>query len=386
MSMALVTSATSAMRPWMRDREACARAPCGRSRRRRSARSRRSGQREQDLPRRRAAPERVDRGRGTRAPPPCPRACARRAARAGPRGRRAPAARGRSRASATSEHDAASPIPIACAREHDHERERDRQRGAVAAAAARSARRRRWRRRSPRAAPTGCPGCDARCRSRSPRPRRAGRPAGPSGFTLAPGPPAPSRDRQSARARPNRCRLRAERPPSRARRPRARRRSARRGVRWRAIRASTHSALNCVPAPSRSSANAVSWLSALRYERVDVIASNASATWMIAGSISPLAVDRRRGGLGGGVAGDRGEEVDAAQQLDRHALVTLHPLELGLGEAARLVEELVRHDRACRCRASARRSGGAPCGAGRTPSSVPTYSENIATRCACPAV
>ena len=108
--------------------------------------------------------------------------------------------------------------------------------------------------------------------------------------------------------------------------------------------ASTHSALNCVPAPSRSSANAVSWLSARRYERVEVMASKASATWMIAGSIEAGAVDGGGGGFGGGVTGDGSEEVDAVQQLDRHDLVALHPLELRLGETTGLVEELVRHD------------------------------------------
>ena len=50
------------------------------------------------------------------------------------------------------------------------------------------------------------------------------------------------------------------------------------------------------------------------------MASKASATWMIAGSMSPVPLDGRGGRLGGGVAGDRREEVDAAQQLDRHDL------------------------------------------------------------------
>ncbi len=106
--------------------------------------------------------------------------------------------------------------------------------------------------------------------------------------TLPPAPRERARRPRSDRGRPNRSRLPAERLPTRARRPRGRRRSARRGVSMAAMSASTHSALNCVPAPSRSSANAVSWLSARRYERVEVMASKASATWMIAGSIRPL--------------------------------------------------------------------------------------------------
>ena len=56
------------------------------------------------------------------------------------------------------------------------------------------------------------------------------------------------------------------------------------------------------------------------------------------------AFDRCVGGLGGGVARDRGEEIDAAKQFDRHDFVALDPLELGFGELARLVEDLVRHD------------------------------------------
>src|SRR5205814_9808571 len=48
--------------------------------------------------------------------------------------------------------------------------------------------------------------------------------------------------------------------------------------------------------------------------------------------------------FGGGIARDRSEEVDAAEQFDRYELVTLHALELGLGETSRLIEELVRHD------------------------------------------
>ena len=93
-----------------------------------------------------------------------------------------------------------------------------------------------------------------------------------------------------------------------------------------AMSASTQPSLNWVPAPSRSSANAVSWLSARRYERVDVMASKASATWMIAGSIERRAVDGGRRRFGRGVAGDGSEEVDAVEQLDRHDLVALAPV------------------------------------------------------------
>ena len=55
-------------------------------------------------------------------------------------------------------------------------------------------------------------------------------------------------------------------------------------------------------------------------------------------------VDGRRGSFGGGITGDRREEVDAVEELDRHRFVAAHPFELGLGEAPRLVEQLVGHD------------------------------------------
>ena len=51
------------------------------------------------------------------------------------------------------------------------------------------------------------------------------------------------------------------------------------------ISASAHAGWNCVPDLSRSSSNATSCGSALRYERVEVIASYASATMMMYGSI-----------------------------------------------------------------------------------------------------
>ncbi len=92
-----------------------------------------------------------------------------------------------------------------------------------------------------------------------------------------------------------------------------------------AMSASTQASLNWVPAPSRSSAKAVSWLSARRYERVEVMASKASATWMIAGSISPVPSTAARGRFGRGVTGDGSEEVDTVEQLDRHDLVALAP-------------------------------------------------------------
>ena len=65
---------------------------------------------------------------------------------------------------------------------------------------------------------------------------------------------------------------------------------------------------------------------------------------MIAGSSSapPLTTTRCR--LGGRVAGDGREEVDATEQLDRDEFVTPHTLELGRGEPTRLVQELVGHD------------------------------------------
>ena len=110
------------------------------------------------------------------------------------------------------------------------------------------------------------------------------------------------------------------------------------------MRATTQPSWNCVPDPLRSSSNAVFWVSARRYERVDVMASNASATWMIAGSTSPLPLTAARCSFGGRVAGDGREEVDATEQLDRDELVALHALELGRGEAAGLVEELIGHD------------------------------------------
>ncbi len=49
-------------------------------------------------------------------------------------------------------------------------------------------------------------------------------------------------------------------------------------------------------------------------------------------------------GFGGRVTSDRRQEVDTSEQLDRHGFVSLHPLELGLGQTARLVEQLVRND------------------------------------------
>ena len=58
----------------------------------------------------------------------------------------------------------------------------------------------------------------------------------------------------------------------------------------------------------------------------------------------PVAADGGGCRFGGRVAGDGREEVDATEQLDRHELVTLHTLELRRGEAAGLVEELIRHD------------------------------------------
>ena len=51
---------------------------------------------------------------------------------------------------------------------------------------------------------------------------------------------------------------------------------------------------------------------------------------------------------------DRPQEVDVAEHLHRHALVDAHARELFLGELARLVQQLVRARRACRCRASTR--------------------------------
>ena len=56
------------------------------------------------------------------------------------------------------------------------------------------------------------------------------------------------------------------------------------------------------------------------------------------------AVDGCRRRFGCRVARDGREEVDAAQELDRHRFVEPHPVELGFGEAAGLVEQLVRHD------------------------------------------
>ena len=106
---------------------------------------------------------------------------------------------------------------------------------------------------------------------------------------------------------------------------------------------------------------------------------------MIAGSTRPVPSTAAVRRLGRRVAGDRREEVDATQQLDRHELVAPHPVELGLGEAAGLVEQLVRHDELADV---VHQRGVAqtlhPPGSER--SSSPMYSQNIATRCACPAV
>ena len=108
---------------------------------------------------------------------------------------------------------------------------------------------------------------------------------------------------------------------------------------------------------------------------------------MIAGSISSGAVDGARSAASVvRVAGDGSEEVDAVQQLDRHDLVALDPLELRLGETARLVEDLVRHDELADVvhQRGVAESFHAPLAEARA--RAPTYSENVATRCAWPAV
>ena len=173
--------------------------------------------------------------------------------------------------------------------EHDHERERDRE-------------------RSPQRRPKldQLAGCDRAADERERRPLRAG--VGELG--------AEGNERASADAarRPGRtasCLRRpvSDRAPVVGEVPEPGRAGAR--LRWRDLElvhvflvtvavhvaaafdrrdegASTQPSLNCVPEPLRSSSNAVSWVSARRYERVDVMASNASATWMIAGSTSAV--------------------------------------------------------------------------------------------------
>ena len=105
---------------------------------------------------------------------------------------------------------------------------------------------------------------------------------------LTPEPPDP---RRGLRDRRNRYPPRAARPSTRARRPRDPRRTLAAAFdrRDRARRRT------CVELRPRAVAKLVEGgllVIARRYERVDVIASNASATWMIAGSSSPVAARR----------------------------------------------------------------------------------------------
>ena len=87
------------------------------------------------------------------------------------------------------------------------------------------------------------------------------------------------------RARPSRCRRPAAAWRSRRPRPRAQNRTARHGASMAPISASTHVSSNWMPALSRSSPNATSWVRARRYARVEVMASKASATVTIRASI-----------------------------------------------------------------------------------------------------
>ena len=110
--------------------------------------------------------------------------------------------------------------------------------------------------------------------------------------------------------------------------------------------ASTTRGWNCLPDLLRSSSNATSCGSALRYERVEVMASYASATMTMYGSIG---CPRSSGpaelrGLARRARRDRREEVDVGQHLHRHPFVHAHLRELFRGELARLVEQMVRHD------------------------------------------
>ena len=154
-------------------------------------------------------------------------------------------------------------------------------------------------------------------------------------------PPAPRG--RGGPGRPNRCRPPAVPPPSRARRPRGRRRtcSLRRSIA--AMNASTQWALNWVP-----DAGAELGERGLLAERPPVGPGGGHGVEGV-GHVDDRRLDEARsvdgggGGLGGRVARDRSEEVDAAQQLDRHRLVALHPFELRLGQTTGLVEQLVGH-------------------------------------------
>ena len=231
------------------------------------------------------------------------------------------------------------------------------------------------RERRPRAARAG----RSRARQRPTRLRRRAADAGPA-LHVARRLLLGARGR---RARPIRSRPPGARPPSRARRPRGRRRSCspRRSIA--AMSASTHWALNCVPAPSRSSSNAVSCA-----QRTPVRAGRGHGVERV-GDVDDRRLDQRRiarhrrgRSFGGRVTGDRREEVDAAQQLDRHRLVPLHTFELGLGQATGLVEQLVGNDQLADVVHQTRRSGVAPCGAARSRALHRRTRENIATRCA----
>ena len=111
-----------------------------------------------------------------------------------------------------------------------------------------------------------------------------------------------------------------------------------------AISASTHLALNCVPAPPRSSLER-----GLLAQRPAVGAGGGHRVERI-GHVNDRRLDQARpvdggvGGFGRRVTRNGREEVDAPQQFDRHGLVPLHPFELRLGEATRLVEQLIRDD------------------------------------------